>query len=571
MADKKISQITQIETAVADGSWLEGERADGTSFRIAGSNVKSSMPGAGSVTAGTVQEVYNVKHRFGTTYASLIGNGNSKPLSAHFGSLAAAQAVFPAATALTDEMDWAATQSTIDAVAASTARTGWVYSPTGLYICNKTIRFPTYHSTYPGTSVNWKGDSGPIGAEGGWATEYHWPTDLGPGTFAVDWKTDRTNANCMGQWEGIVLRGSGNTSLNTPPRQQSGWAWASDRRMVRCGAFGFYKGLSVIGGQSSFDNCNFNDNYYSGYWETEQNMYGDLVFTKCYFANGKLAAIGISGAFAILGCTFVGCHIGSSPYAFWKELGDNTDDKFGHDCVFIDLQSEDLGNQFCGSERSGGGTWNNCRFYQVFVHTNTGKTIVAGDRPRTSTFDATFANVYMQLKGENQTFPGTTNIFNIRGSDGFHIVANMELMFWSQGPGGAGKRLFAGLPHQRDGHKIKIENKHGNWEGRVCKAGGTITEGMPLQYVGSAETVVACDTTAAARPAGIARDAGSSGQWVIVATKGITYIVGSSALTLGRAAVRAAGGTLVSSDAPTLNGLMGTAVSTTYLKLQGLE
>jgi hypothetical protein len=61
-----------------------------------------------------------------------VGDNTSRLLSSQFSTLAAAQAIYPAATALTDELDWAAIQSCINA-------NGAVFIPAGTYIINKTI------------------------------------------------------------------------------------------------------------------------------------------------------------------------------------------------------------------------------------------------------------------------------------------------------------------------------------------------------------------------------------------------------------------------------------------------
>ncbi|MGN7200875.1 hypothetical protein [Arthrobacter sp. SAFR-044] len=60
------------------------------------------------------------------------GDDTSRPLSTLFATIADAQAVYPAATALTDELDWAVIQSCINA-------NGGVYLPSGTYRINKTI------------------------------------------------------------------------------------------------------------------------------------------------------------------------------------------------------------------------------------------------------------------------------------------------------------------------------------------------------------------------------------------------------------------------------------------------
>jgi hypothetical protein len=64
-----------------------------------------------------------------------IGDGGAHPLSDRFGSLAAAQAVYPHATALTQQIDWAAIQGAINAATSG----GSVFIPKGTYIVNPLI------------------------------------------------------------------------------------------------------------------------------------------------------------------------------------------------------------------------------------------------------------------------------------------------------------------------------------------------------------------------------------------------------------------------------------------------
>jgi len=101
-----------------------------------GSSIVGHMPsGTGSVATTVAVEltriqgaVRNVKD---APYLA-IGDGASHPLSERFATLAAAQAVYPLATALTQEIDWAALQT-----AASAG--GRVLLPPGLYIVDKPI------------------------------------------------------------------------------------------------------------------------------------------------------------------------------------------------------------------------------------------------------------------------------------------------------------------------------------------------------------------------------------------------------------------------------------------------
>lgn len=76
------------------------------------------------------------------TPTGLIGDGQSHPLSDTFDDLAAAQVVFPAATDLSDEQDWAAIQSALDTLnpVAGEETGGRVFLPAGHYIINRTIK-----------------------------------------------------------------------------------------------------------------------------------------------------------------------------------------------------------------------------------------------------------------------------------------------------------------------------------------------------------------------------------------------------------------------------------------------
>lgn len=63
-----------------------------------------------------------------------IGNGSSHPLSSKYSTLAQAQAIYPHATALTDEIDWCAIQA-----AANKNNQSFLYIPHGTYLINKMI------------------------------------------------------------------------------------------------------------------------------------------------------------------------------------------------------------------------------------------------------------------------------------------------------------------------------------------------------------------------------------------------------------------------------------------------
>jgi hypothetical protein len=90
---------------------------------------------AGEISVTDVRYPYYNALRYGA-----IGNGASHPLSGIYGTLAAAQAVYPHATALTDELDWAAIQAACENGRAQ-AKGAVVALPTvaDSYICNKQV------------------------------------------------------------------------------------------------------------------------------------------------------------------------------------------------------------------------------------------------------------------------------------------------------------------------------------------------------------------------------------------------------------------------------------------------
>jgi hypothetical protein len=88
-----------------------------------------SLPGGGR-TVTTLSGYLANNARFNAKDYGAIADATSRPLSGFFGTLAAAQVVYPAATALTQELDWAASQKCVNAAAAVH---GKAWHPTGTY------------------------------------------------------------------------------------------------------------------------------------------------------------------------------------------------------------------------------------------------------------------------------------------------------------------------------------------------------------------------------------------------------------------------------------------------------
>src|SRR6476660_5860441 len=73
-----------------------------------------------------------------------LGDGRSHPLSERYGSLSEAQADYPHAESLADEIDWAAIQAAINLAKAFQGGTLWF--PRGTYICSKQLNLDNTQS-----------------------------------------------------------------------------------------------------------------------------------------------------------------------------------------------------------------------------------------------------------------------------------------------------------------------------------------------------------------------------------------------------------------------------------------
>jgi hypothetical protein len=275
-----------------------------------------------------------------------VGDGRSHPLRQRFSSLARAQAEFPHATSLDDELDWAATQGAINLVAAQGG--GHVVSPAGTYLCNRMIVFPECRSYgRRGVQVNWIG-------EGALATVYRWPDDLGPESFAVHCPRRYEPAGMYeGLWQDIGLEGPGaEPRLGVAPAQMDGWGWGARRRMVRCSARRFRAGVNVVGDHSQFQSVISRENLYGIYFaRASRHLYGDLLFEKCMFSGCTLAAVAVHPGTQMGGCTMLSCYMGGSPYSIMKEAGEGQSVMVGQS-IFLNCMFEYVGNAWLHDENT---------------------------------------------------------------------------------------------------------------------------------------------------------------------------------------------------------------------------
>lgn len=109
-----------------------------------------AFAGSGSPTSRTtparIADIYNVME-FGA-----VGTGTPTPLSTRYGSVPAAQAVYPFVTSLTEEIDGCAIQLAVNTSFANVVKGGTVFLPHGNYLASNPINIGTSVSGSNGTS-----------------------------------------------------------------------------------------------------------------------------------------------------------------------------------------------------------------------------------------------------------------------------------------------------------------------------------------------------------------------------------------------------------------------------------
>lgn len=128
-----------------------------------------SPSGPSEVTLGGLFGLLSTKLAFNVRAYGAVGDGASHPLSTRFATLAAAQAVYPFAVALTDELDWCGWQAAINAAFA--AGGAGVTAFAGTYLINEPLSFVNMFGVHacgagraskdtPAVTLRWTGAAG---------------------------------------------------------------------------------------------------------------------------------------------------------------------------------------------------------------------------------------------------------------------------------------------------------------------------------------------------------------------------------------------------------------------------
>lgn len=239
-----------------------------------------------------------------------IGDGNSHPLSGLYANLAAAQVDYPHATALTNELDWAATQKALNLAGVNGGR---VVSPVGWYRFDQELVIPEM----PNADDGWNAVD--ILGDGMRNTVWEWRDDLGAGKFAIR-PPDQVNSYMRTKISDITFYGPRDfDALDTKPSNMDGVAVAHRYLLDRVAVQWFRAGISVLGDHSNFYHCEISKNYYGVYWAGDATNRGDHNFVSCDINGNKRANLAVHPLNTIDAAFFMGCHMGFAPHAILAE------------------------------------------------------------------------------------------------------------------------------------------------------------------------------------------------------------------------------------------------------------
>lgn len=445
-----------------------------------------------------------------------VGDGRSHPLSERYRTLAEAHRDLPGAMSLADEIDWAATQGAIDLLRDTGG--GTVVSPTGTYLCNRTLAFPECREfgNARGVQVNWLG-------EGASATVYRWPKDLGEGGFAVLCpRRGEPDGLYEGYWQDIGLEGPDERppALGTTSVRMHGWGWGSRRRMIRCSSRRFRAGLDIVGDHARFEDVVSRESLYGVYFSRPNRaLFGDLLFEKCMFSGCSLAAIAIHPQAQMGGCTLISCYVGGAPYSVFKEAGPG-DDVMVSNSVFLNCMFEYVGNAWLQD----GNTPRRALLRKVTFETcyfQWSDELRLGDAPRAAVWDLYRAEHvrWLQPKEPFALSPGDDALLKVEVAQACEISGHVSHLV--ENCMRAGKPMLHEAGIRYGAYRFWRLEEPGDWEGRfalVAPEGPPVRPGDVLEWAPGGR--VRRGTRAAAPIAGVCVMGAAPGAFAVAATTG---------------------------------------------------
>lgn len=338
----------------------------------------------------------NVKDAtYGPSIASThgaIADGASHPLSNYFATLPAAQAVYPHALSLDDQLDWAACQKAQNAAGVLGDD---VYHPRGTYLLGG--------RTYAGAANVLNRGAG----QG--ATTLRELTDQGLGEYAVTSAPGQVSAT---HWEHLTVQGPRAFSMPTVDVRSclmDGFHAASWCHMTECQVIGFGANIVVTGNHQKLTNVRATLGYFNLYFgdNAGDDTTGDQAVIGCTFDFAAMANVAVHGSNAIVDGYWTSTHLGFAPYAFLKfddlDAGGVPISRAGGvgastggllvNCHLVKVQFEEVGNGCILDESTGGGNGTSSLIGTTFdecVHTD-GPTYRIAGRPRDYAVDVRLA------------------------------------------------------------------------------------------------------------------------------------------------------------------------------------
>jgi hypothetical protein len=454
-----------------------------------------------------------------------VGDGRRHPLRERYRSLVAARSDFPHANSLDDEIDWAATQGAINQLAASGG--GQVFSPAGIYVCNRTLTFPESREFgRAGVQVNWLG-------AGALSTIYRWPDDLGPNAFAVHCPNRYASDGMYeGLWQDLGLEGPGTPydaqqALGVPPARMHGWGWGARRRMTRCWARGFRVGLDIVGDHSRFEDVVCRENFYNLYFpQRSRYLFGDLLFEKCMFSGCTMAAVAVHPAAQMGGCTMISCYMGGGPYAILKEAGGGEEVMVGQS-LFLNCMFEYVGNAWLQDENTPRrAVVRNTTFDTCYFQWHDPNRLTAGGRRRRAVWDFHRADHlrWLQPKEPFALKPGDEALLCVEASHACEILGHIGHLVHNARV--AQRPLLHSDAVRLHGHRSWKLEEPGEWGGRflqVAPESAPVRQGDVLEMAAMGQ--VRRGTAGPAPVAGICMQDAAPGELTIVAVTAASLLV----------------------------------------------
>ena len=294
------------------------------------------------VTVSTSNTIERLSKRFDVRLFGAIGDGQPHPLSSRFGSLVDARRIFPHAETLADTLDWCAIQGAVNE--AKAARGGQVYVPAGTYVMgSRTLLMP---DSPQGEDAD---DAVVLAGDGARNTVLRWSADIESRAWAV--RLGKRHSYSRVVLRDLHLKGPAASSVRgRPPCRLSGVACSSGWRLERVNVDHFYADVGIWDDHTVHIDCEYGrGSFYGLYFDEGSIDFGDHLFFHCNIGGTLKACVAVSPTNQVEHCLFVDCHMGWSPYVFYRERGKPTR-AFITNTRIIKTQAESVGNAWVWGE-----------------------------------------------------------------------------------------------------------------------------------------------------------------------------------------------------------------------------